>query len=124
MVSHSRAPIRVDQLRALNVPVRVEVNVNELGLPVEIWEDPDNRRNAISLHAASRAKPTDLPSAPSDAGRGRRVRVEEILQIWRVDDEWWRHPIARRYVEVVLQGGGHVVLFEELLTHQWFLQKP
>lgn len=122
MVSHSRAPIRVDRLRALNVPVRVEVEVSELGLPIAVWECPDDRASAVSLHAAPRSQLTDQLSVPVVAGRGRRV--EEILEIWRVDDEWWRHPIARRYVEVVLQGGAHVVLFEELLTHQWYLQKP
>jgi hypothetical protein len=50
--------------------------------------------------------------------------VEEILEIWRIDDEWWRRPISRRYVEVVLEGGGHVVLFEDLETGDWFCQMP
>jgi hypothetical protein len=51
-------------------------------------------------------------------------RVEEILEIWRVDDEWWRKFISRRYVEVVLEKGGHVVLFEDLVTNEWFMQRP
>jgi hypothetical protein len=54
----------------------------------------------------------------------RTRRVDEVLEFWRIDDEWWRTPIVRRYVEVVLQGGGHVVLFEDLTTGQWFLQQP
>jgi hypothetical protein len=33
-------------------------------------------------------------------------------------------PIHRRYFDVVLEGGGHTVLFEDLTTHQWFMQKP
>jgi hypothetical protein len=51
-------------------------------------------------------------------------RVEAIVDEWRIDDEWWRTPIHRRYVEVVLEGGAHVVLFEDLTTGEWFLQKP
>ena len=54
---------------------------------------------------------------------GRR-RVDEVVDTWIVQDEWWRSPIHRRYVEVVLEGGGHVVLFEDLNTGEWFLQKP
>jgi hypothetical protein len=54
------------------------------------------------------------------AGRG----VEEVVEEWRIDDEWWRTPIHRRYVEVVLEGGAHVVLFEDVTTGEWYLQKP
>jgi hypothetical protein len=47
-----------------------------------------------------------------------------VLETWRIDDEWWRKPIARRYVEVVLEDGAHVVLFEDLVTGAWFAQQP
>jgi hypothetical protein len=56
------------------------------------------------------------------AAAGRRV--EEVVEEWRIDDEWWRTPIHRRYVEVVLEGGAHVVLFEDVVTGEWYLQKP
>jgi len=56
--------------------------------------------------------------------RGEGRRVEEVVETWIVQDEWWRSPIHRRYVEVVLEGGGHVVLFEDLTTGEWFMQKP
>jgi hypothetical protein len=51
-------------------------------------------------------------------------RVEEVVEEWVVQDEWWRIPIHRRYVEVVLEGGAHVVLFEDLTTGEWFMQRP
>jgi hypothetical protein len=51
-------------------------------------------------------------------------RVEAVVDEWRIDDEWWRTPIHRRYVEVVLEGGAHVVLFEDVMTGEWYLQKP
>jgi hypothetical protein len=93
MVTHSRAPVRVDRLRALNLPRPVTVEVDHRGHPKTI-KDSQCRR------------------------------VEAVGEIWRVDDEWWREPISRRYVEVMLEGGGHVVLFEDLTTAQWFLQMP
>jgi hypothetical protein len=59
-------------------------------------------------------------AGPPGVGR----RVEEVVEEWVVEDEWWRTPIHRRYVEVVLEGGAHVVLFEDLATGEWFMQKP
>ncbi|HEX9487391.1 MAG TPA: hypothetical protein VF976_10020 [Gemmatimonadales bacterium] len=57
-------------------------------------------------------------------GTGDVKRVESIGETWRIDDEWWRLPIVRRYVEVILEGGGRVVLFEDLATGEWWMQKP
>ncbi len=50
--------------------------------------------------------------------------VESILEIWRVDDEWWRKPVSRWYAEVVLDGGMHVILYEDLITGDWYIQRP
>jgi len=50
--------------------------------------------------------------------------VESVGEIWRIDDEWWRVPIHRRYVEAILEGGKHVVLFEDVITGEWFVQTP
>jgi len=48
--------------------------------------------------------------------------VETVLESWRIDDEWWRQLISRRYFAVMLEGGSRVVLFEDLVTHEWFMQ--
>ena len=56
--------------------------------------------------------------------RGARCAVEAVLETWRLDDEWWRVPIARRYVEAVLDGGRHVVLYCDLGTGEWWMQTP
>ncbi len=61
------------------------------------------------------------------AGRLRAVdgrAVETLGELWRVDDEWWRRPITRRYLEAILAGGGRVVVFEDLNTGAWFVQQP
>jgi len=50
--------------------------------------------------------------------------IESIGEIWRIDDEWWRAPIHRRYVDAILEGGKHVVLFADLTTGEWWVQKP
>ena len=50
--------------------------------------------------------------------------VENILDVWRIDDEWWRLRISRLYYDVILEGGGHVVLFKDLIAGDWFAQQP
>jgi hypothetical protein len=49
--------------------------------------------------------------------------VEVIGEVWRIDDEWWRVPIHRRYVEVSFEGGKRVVLFEDLVAKEWWMQQ-
>ncbi len=100
MVTSARAPLRVDRLRALNTPRCIAVEVDGRGVPATIALQP-----------------------AGDGGRG-KWRVESVGEIWRVDDEWWRQPISRRYVDVVLEGGKHTVLFQDLITGQWWLQQP
>lgn len=56
-------------------------------------------------------------------GDEKRWTVEVVGEVWRVDDEWWRRPISRRYVEAMLEGGKHVVLFEDLVHGTWFIQR-
>lgn len=94
MVTPARTPLRADRLRALNVPEPVRVEVDAAGRPAAI-------------------------------GRGASIAqaVEAVLEVWRVDDEWWRQPISRLYHDVVLESGGHLVLFEDLVTGDWFAQQ-
>ena len=87
--------VKTDRLIGINEPQRVEVELDEKGLPVGM----------------------------RDAGYKIRA-VEDIGEIWRIDDEWWRVPIHRRYVEVIIEGGRRVVLFEDVITGEWFSQKP
>ncbi len=84
-----------DRLRALNAPQPVQVELDEHRMPRVLKRETGNEKS-----------------------------VESVSENWRMDDEWWRQPIVRRYVEVVLEGGGRVVLFEDLLTGEWFAQLP
>jgi hypothetical protein len=83
-------------------------------MPAPITVELDGERTPVVVHQA--------PSTPGTPGAGKRV--EAIGESWRVEDEWWRQPISRRYVEVVLEGGGRVVLYEDLITGEWWVQQP
>lgn len=89
--------MRNDRLRALNVPRLITVELDEAGMPVRIRD--------------------------GERGTGDEWQsVECIGDTWRLDDEWWRRPIARRYVEILLEGGGRMIVYEDLVTGEWFGQ--
>lgn len=52
------------------------------------------------------------------------VEVESVLDRWQLDDEWWRQRISRRYVAVMIAGGKRMLLFEDLVTGEWYEQTP
>ena len=48
--------------------------------------------------------------------------VEEVLNRWRSDEDWWRKRVWREYFKVVTTTGLLVVLYRDLLTGKWYLQ--
>ena len=72
-----------------------------------------------------------IPAAVEDDGRGvpkamlwrgTYKRVVAIHETWRIDDEWWREEIARRYFTVELEGGRRVTVFHDLIVDAWYAQ--
>ena len=119
MVPHSGTPVRTHRLRPLNQPRRVVVELNHRGLPVAVAEapPPDGRPGPERGRAANPPTPGESPGPTAP-----RREVESVGEIWRVDDEWWRQPINRRYIEVVMKGGKHIVLYQDLNSNEWFEQ--
>jgi hypothetical protein len=54
--------------------------------------------------------------------KNRFTPVKEILNIWRIDDEWWRRPISRLYFSVELATGTRVTVFHDLVGGGWYRQ--
>ena len=94
MAPHPSTPPRADQLRPLHAPRPARVTVDQRGRPV-----------AVGLEASR--PPT---------------RVAEILDRWRIDDEWWRKEISRLYYHVALDNGRLITLFQDLIAGGWFIQ--
>ncbi|MGH9259293.1 MAG: hypothetical protein ACRD08_05230, partial [Acidimicrobiales bacterium] len=99
---------RVDRLRAINLPKPVTVELDAARRPVAVLVGKRETGNG--------KRQSDRPPD--------RLTVEFLGETWRIDDEWWRSPIARRYVEVMLDGGGRVVLYEDVITGEWWMQTP
>ncbi len=89
---------RPDRLRALNVPQQAVVEFDTHGTPTKIKMLNGDMREMMT--------------------------IESVRETWRIDDEWWRKPITRTYYEVLLKGGSRMVVFMDLVTREWFVQKP
>jgi hypothetical protein len=61
-----------------------------------------------------------LPCALHEHGRDQEVA--HIQDSWQIDDEWWREPISRHYVQIVLGTGALRTLFHDRLADRWFEQ--
>ena len=77
----------------LNVPRDIRVTADEDGRPVFVWV------------------------------RNRQQRVARIRNVWRIDDEWWRREIARRYFELELSDGSVITVFQDLVSKNWSRQR-
>lgn len=55
----------------------------------------------------------------------RHARVKHVIAVrerWRIDDEWWRRPLSREYLTVVLEDGRSLTLYLDLVQGQWWVQ--
>jgi hypothetical protein len=55
--------------------------------------------------------------------QGRSHSVTEITKIRRVDIDWWRVRIWRAYFKISTDTGLLVVLYQDLMSEDWFLQR-
>ena len=82
------------RLRPLSVPRSIHVRSSSGGVPIFVR----------------------LPGRPA-----RRVAV--VRESWRVDDEWWRDPVSRAHFTVIVEGGGQLAIYRDLITGEWFAQR-
>ncbi|MCI0398546.1 MAG: hypothetical protein L0332_11895 [Chloroflexi bacterium] len=55
--------------------------------------------------------------------QGQRYQVEAITRRWRVDVEWWRDRVWRAYYKLSTTTGLLVVLYQDLISGEWYLQR-
>jgi hypothetical protein len=52
-----------------------------------------------------------------------RYAVEAVLQLWRIDDEWWRErPVSRLYYSLLLEDGRTVTVYRDEVSGTWARQ--
>ncbi len=93
MVAHTGAQSGPGRVRPLNRPRPVRVEADGQGQPIAVWLS------------------------------GRRCAVQDVLETWRIDDEWWRErPVSRLYYSLLLEGGPVVTILRNLVMAEWYLQ--
>ena len=93
MVTHSRASDVYRRLRQLNRPRPLRVEADKDGGP-------------IAVHLST----------------GRCV-VKEVLETWRIDEEWWRkRPVSRLYFNLLLEAGQTMTVYKNLISKRWAMQ--
>jgi len=93
---------------------------------VEALEGADVPLAANGIHPhpnplPAREREQDLP--PTSGGRW--VRVVEVKDLWKVNDEWWRGPeeeIARLYYTVRLENSQQLTVYLDLVANSWYRQ--
>ncbi len=94
MEPDTRATSGADVPRYLNEPQAVDVRCDAQGLPV-----------AVHL-------------------RKRWRNVERVVDVWRIDDEWWsKQELSRLYVRVTIDGSRPLTLFRDMREATWWQQR-
>ena len=138
MVAYSGTAVCADRLRPLNRPRPIQVETDDRGYPVAVGfsgspDVPASRSSNVPVgrglvprrHSAVRASPS--------ASLRASVEVAEILDRWRIDDEWWRPSlqgdetvgraeISRMYYHLVLRNRRLLVIFRDLIECGWYAQ--
>ena len=65
----------------------------------------------------------DLNSPLSFKWRRRTHRVQHIANYWRIDTHWWEERVWREYFKVTTDTGLLVLIFRNLLTGDWYIQR-
>jgi hypothetical protein len=74
-------------------------------------------------------EPRPVAVATGDAGEpvavvlgGRRLAVERVEDVWRIDDEWWRDEVSRLYYRLSLADGQIATCYVDILSGRWWAQ--
>ena len=72
----------------------------------------------MAVEADAEGRPVAVTLRP-----GERLRVLQVQDTWRIDDEWWRErPVSRVYYEVALEDGRAVTVYRDLISGGWLSQ--
>ena len=55
--------------------------------------------------------------------QGQRHEVMAMTRRWRVDEGWWGVRVWRDYAKLTTHSGLLVIVFQDLLTGVWYLQR-
>ncbi|MBN4064783.1 hypothetical protein JYU04_03500 [Dehalococcoides mccartyi] len=116
-------------IKPLNAPRTIHVRTDPNGNPISIQvppaiDSPRARRTANRRAAVQNIRTNRTPST-SLITDGKWMKVTEIENLWKVNDEWWRGPeeeIARLYYVLRLESGQQLTIYLDLIANSWYRQ--
>lgn len=75
-----------------------------------------NEPRPLAIEAGHDGTPKTIP------WRGGYRRVAAVHESWRIDDEWWRDEVSRRYYAIELDDGSRLVVYRDLICGGWYAQ--
>lgn len=110
--------------RPLNMPTPITVRTGPRHSPAAA-SVPKRRYTAPVV--AQRARTASAASARRGGQQrqnaGELVKVAHVIDMWEVEDEWWRkRPVRRRYWRVTLETGQDMTVFHDLQSGEWYQQ--
>jgi len=92
-----------------------------------VVEDPGEKKGPGALRPIGPPQPIDVKT--DEKGRlvavriGHRYLSAQVMDRWRIDDEWWRGElIARAYFMLLLEDGRMVTMYSDLNYDRWYIQ--
>jgi|MudIll2142460700_1097286.scaffolds.fasta_scaffold118746_2 hypothetical protein len=52
----------------------------------------------------------------------RPVLVRDVVNMWRIDEAWWRRPVSRLYFQLEMDNDARITVFRDLLGGAWYRQ--
>ena len=90
------------------------------------WKPREPVDEADAIRLLNQPRPisvaVDDSGLPRVVGPGTGRRVAGIVDSWRIDDEWWRTTISRRYFLLALEDGVIQTVFHDLIGGSWYEQ--
>lgn len=107
--------------RPLNMPVPVTVQTGTKDSPAAT--DALRRRHTDSEKRTVYTQSPHWSARSHPESDSALARVANIIDMWEIDDEWWRtSPIRRRYWKIKLETGHDLTLFQDIESGKWFQQ--
>jgi hypothetical protein len=117
-------------IRPLDAPQLVQVDVGEDDMPAAIGASsltPTFRHpspGGRGVGGEGYFESSETAGLRTGLSKGRWRKILEVLDTWRIEDEWWRkQPVSRLYYRVILEDGTIVGLFKDLVSSDWYSQR-
>jgi hypothetical protein len=55
--------------------------------------------------------------------QGQTHTVQQVTRRWRIKSDWWDEPLWRDYFKLTTDTGLLMIIFQDLLQKQWYLQR-